>query len=282
MSLVADIRGASGNLVEQLADRFDDLPRPLLAAIGAGDFAIEHISVLRPGVPEHFSGGRAANGNEEFGEIHSLTVDLQTLAQQTAADLAARTQRVAHDITAKAQQATGVPKQAQHIAGGFFDAVQDFVGQLPGKAQEILVIVPNKASEITGGLSVDTVRDTVGAYFELAGTVYGHLADRGEATWSRVRLSAPQPGTVVDALVTEPTTTAPTTTVPATTTTPAKAAKTARANPVAAKTARTARSTKATGHSTSRSTNGKSVGVEDTPRARSAAAKPKTDPTSSG
>ena len=38
---LTDIRGVSDAVVDQVADRFNDLPRPLLAAIGAGDMAVD-------------------------------------------------------------------------------------------------------------------------------------------------------------------------------------------------------------------------------------------------
>ena len=51
MALVTDFRAVSENAIEQLADRFDDLPRPLLAAIGAGDLAVEQLAALRESLP---------------------------------------------------------------------------------------------------------------------------------------------------------------------------------------------------------------------------------------
>jgi len=57
MALVTDFRAVSDNAIEQLADRFDHLPRPLLAAIGAGDLAVEQRGV----VPVH--GDQGAGGD---------------------------------------------------------------------------------------------------------------------------------------------------------------------------------------------------------------------------
>ena len=60
--------------------------------------------------------------------------------------------------------------------------------------------LPEKIAEFSGDLSVETVRDTVEAYTQLVGSIYGSLADRGDRTWSRVRSASLKPGTVVDAL----------------------------------------------------------------------------------
>ena len=46
MSFLTDLRGMSEAAVSQLTDRFGDLPRPLLAAIGAGDFAVDEAEVI--------------------------------------------------------------------------------------------------------------------------------------------------------------------------------------------------------------------------------------------
>ena len=52
MSLVTDIRSVSESAMEQIADQFDDLPRPLLAAIGAGDLAVQSLAALRQSLME--------------------------------------------------------------------------------------------------------------------------------------------------------------------------------------------------------------------------------------
>lgn len=50
MSLFTDLREMSESALEQLADRFPDLPTPVLAAIGAGDLAADQLAELRDSV----------------------------------------------------------------------------------------------------------------------------------------------------------------------------------------------------------------------------------------
>ena len=47
MSLQTNVKSAADSAVEQISARFPDLPKPLLAAIGAGDVAIERLASLR-------------------------------------------------------------------------------------------------------------------------------------------------------------------------------------------------------------------------------------------
>ena len=57
MSIITDIRSVSDAAIEQLADRFDDLPRPLYAAIGAGDLAAEQWAAFRESLSEQVAAG---------------------------------------------------------------------------------------------------------------------------------------------------------------------------------------------------------------------------------
>ncbi len=180
MSFGADIRDVSDSAIDRLADRFDGLPRPLLAAIGAGDFAVEQLAALRENLVEQLAAG----------------------AQQPV-DL-----RAATEYVGKAQQAAGdLPHRAQQIAAEVADSVQGFATQIPARAQELVAGLPAKVAEFRGDLSVETVRDTVEAYTQLVGSIYGILADRGDRSWSRVRSSSLRPGTVVDAKPEPPTAT---------------------------------------------------------------------------
>ena len=69
-------------------------------------------------------------------------------------------------------------------------------GQGPGSAGPL----PERIAELSGDVPVETLRDTMNAYTELVGMIYGSLADRGEQTWSRVRSSSLRPGTIIDAM----------------------------------------------------------------------------------
>src|SRR6478736_5240808 len=99
MSIVTDFRAVSENAIEQLADRFDDLPRPLLAAIGAGDLAVEQLAALRESLLEQFAERSASAGVGSPGRL--LTTDLPARAQRIASDAVVRAQQVATDYAVK-------------------------------------------------------------------------------------------------------------------------------------------------------------------------------------
>lgn len=162
MSFVTDMRTVSETAVEQLSARFSDLPRPLLAAIGAGDLAVARLAALRESMIDQLGDGA------DVDRLIGQSVDLPAKAQQAASDVA--------------------------------ESIGDFAAQIPAKAQQLVAELPGRVAEIgqlTDNLSADAVRDTVEAYTQLVGTIYGSLAARGDKTWSRVRSA--RPGTVVDA-----------------------------------------------------------------------------------
>jgi uncharacterized protein YjbJ (UPF0337 family) len=216
MSFGSDLRGVSDSAIDRLADRFDGLPRPLLAAIGAGDFAVEQLAVLRESLldqlaadPSRPAGSRAAT--KYVGKAQQAAGDYVGRVQDTAKDylgkaqgLAGKTQQAVGDLPGKAGD---LPERAQQIAGEVADSVQAFAYQIPARAQELVAELPAKVAEFSGDLSVETVRDTVEAYTQLVGSIYGILADRGDRSWSRVRSSTLRPGTVVDAQPEPPTAT---------------------------------------------------------------------------
>ncbi len=156
MSFLTDLRTVSASMVEQVAARFPDLPQPLLAAIGAGDMAVERLAELRD-VLEHSAPGT--------GDLRDLAGDLPGRAQKAVADVTASLEKLA--------------------------------SQGPAKAQQLISELPSKAQEMSQSLTPDTVRQTVEAYTQLAGVIYGNLAKRGGHTWSHVRDAGLTPGTVV-------------------------------------------------------------------------------------
>ena len=99
MSYVTDIRNVSDAAVSQLAERFTDLPRPLLAAIGAGDFAVERLAELR----------------------EAMTASMNRNARSTG-----DVKDFAGDLPAKLTDA----------AGGVVESVQKFASEAPAKTQE--------------------------------------------------------------------------------------------------------------------------------------------------
>src|SRR6476646_11770402 len=120
MSFVTDIRAVSESAIEQLADRFDDLPRPLLAAIGAGDLAVEQWAALRESIIEQLSNG----GSRRVAAV-TFTTDLPARAQQAATEYAGKAQQAATDYVGKAQQVViELPAKAQQVAGGLGNAQQ--------------------------------------------------------------------------------------------------------------------------------------------------------------
>lgn len=177
MSLITDLRAVSENAVEQLAARFSDLPRPLLAAIGAGDLAIERLAELRESLGESVS-DRVGGGVPDAADFRTAMSDLPYRAQKMAAEAAG--------------------------------SLEQFAIEAPGKAQELIAQLPNTLTEMqtaAQSLSPDAVKQTVEAYTQLVGTIYGNLADRGDQTWIKVRASGSRPGTVVEAARVRPTTT---------------------------------------------------------------------------
>ena len=169
MSLITDLRAVSENVVEQIAARFSDLPRPLLAAIGAGDMAIERLAELAESFEDSVS-ERVASGSREVAGLRSAVSDMPSRAQQVASD----------------------------VAGN----IEQFANEAPGKAQDLIAQLPDKLAELQAAaqsLSPDALKETVGAYTQLVGLIYGNLAERGDKTWTKVRGAGLEPGAVVDA-----------------------------------------------------------------------------------
>jgi hypothetical protein len=102
MSFVTDIRtdlrAVSESAIDQLADRFDDLPRPLLAAIGAGDLAMEQLAALRESLMEQF-----ASSAPQPADVRSFTTDLPAKAQQAATEYAGKVTKAATEYAGKMQ-----------------------------------------------------------------------------------------------------------------------------------------------------------------------------------
>ncbi len=263
MSLVTDLRAVSENAIEQVAARFPDLPRPLLAAIGAGDMAVERLAELREevegtvkdrvaGGPLDLTGVRAtvsdlpskaqqmaaglqdkaqhAAGDlpgraQKFaadvqdrtqhaaadlsGRAQKAAADLPGRAQKAAADLPGRAQKIAGDLPGRAQQvAADLPAKAQQVASDVAGNIEHFAADAPGKAQNLIGQLPGMVSEFQAAaksLSPDVLSQTVEAYTQLVGLIYGKLAERGERTWSKAGGAGMFHGSVVDAAKPKPT-----------------------------------------------------------------------------
>ena len=219
MSLLTDIRHVSDSAIEQLAGQFHDLPRPLLAAIGAGDLAVERLAKLR----EQLTDGISATGTPSGDDVKAFAADL--------------------------------PARAQKIAGEVAHNLEQFAAGAPEKAQQLIGELPAKASELTDSLSPANIRGTVEAYTQLVAMVYDNLAERGSKATDKVRAQAGR-ADVVDAPVATGATRS--TTAKAGTTKPSarKASSTKASTKAGTKKASTAKSgtPKATGNHTRRST----------------------------
>ncbi len=168
MSLITDLRAVSESAVEQLAGRFSDLPRPLLAAIGAGDIAIERLAEMREMLTDSI-GDRLPTGGPSRPDVRAAVSDLPTRAQKVAADVAS--------------------------------GIEQFAAQAPSRAQELIGALPERLAEfstVTQSMSPLALRETVDAYTHLVGLIYANLAERGDRTWSKARTAGPKV-TVVDA-----------------------------------------------------------------------------------
>lgn len=214
MSLITDIRAVSENAVEQLAARFSDLPRPLLAAIGAGDMAVERLADLRESLSDSI-GERVSSPSLDVTDVRSAAADLGS-------------------------KVSDLPSKAQKVAADVAGSIESFAAEAPGKAQELISTLPEKLAELQAAaqsLSPDAVRETLEAYTQLAGMIYGNLADRGGKTWSKVTATGIHPGAVVDAVAAKARPSKPAATTPAPKATtfkaPAPKAPRAKAAPVA-------------------------------------------------
>ncbi len=159
MSLLTDIRNVSDNAIEQLSTAFRGLPRPLLAAIGAGDLAVERLAVLREQLTERLGVDRGIPSRDDVKAI--------------ASDLPARAQQIANDIA----------RQVEQYAQDAPERVQRMIGELP-----------NKASELTESLAPDKLRSTVDGYTQLVASIYENLADRGDKVVAKARTDQGEAG----------------------------------------------------------------------------------------
>lgn len=155
MSLFTDIKSVSDSAIEQLSGRFPNLPRPLLAAIGAGDMAVERLAALREQLTERIG----ATGGAPSGE------DVKAFA----ADL---------------------PARAQQVAGEVSHNLEQFASTAPEKVQKLIGELPAKTSELTESLSPENIRGTVESYTQFVAMIYENLSERGEKAVAQARSGA--------------------------------------------------------------------------------------------
>lgn len=156
MTITEDLKNVSEAALGKLAAQFGDLPRPLLAAIGAGDVAVERLVRLRDQLSDLWKDEREAAPGDTAAEEESSDED----GGSRLADATRRAQQIAEDVA--------------HRLG-------DAVGEVPDKAQKLIADLPAKAQEVANSLSRENLKETVESYTKRVAEVYRELADRGGA-----------------------------------------------------------------------------------------------------
>lgn len=173
--------------LEKIADRLPDLPKPVLAALGAADLAGRQLSELVGRLADR-TGGKATtvpSRDEVVDELRSTATDLPARIQQLTADLPDRVQEMVADL----------PTRAKELA----DQLEEFATRIPGRVQKFTEELPGRVSEMGEQLQPDQIKQSADAYRQLIASVFSTLADRGERTWADIRNTGPVPGSVVEA-----------------------------------------------------------------------------------
>jgi len=128
MSLITDIRAVSGNAVEQIAVRLAELPRPLLAAIGAGEMARERLTELGESIGDSL-GERAAKSPKDVSSARSAAAEVVETMEKFAAQAPARAQELLATLPDKLAQFQAA---AQSFSPDTFKETVDAYSQLAG------------------------------------------------------------------------------------------------------------------------------------------------------
>ncbi|TKV58538.1 hypothetical protein FDO65_13395 [Nakamurella flava] len=181
MGLVPDLRTISGEAlravsdgaIDQLAGRFAGLPRPLLAAIGAGDLAVEHLAVLREMAREQVA-GLPVDGDE----VVAAAAGVAASVQHFAGELPGRLQGLAAELPGRVAALTR--------ATGELD---------PAAVRSTLEAYTEAAGVIYGGLARrgDRIWSDVRSASSRPGTVVEATADRAAGTVRVATAPAPVP-----------------------------------------------------------------------------------------
>ncbi len=161
MPFIAELREVSESVLSQLTERFRDLPRPLLAAIGAGDFAVERLAELRETLSASLE-----KSTPNPGDVREFAADL--------------------------------PAKVQEAASEMVESMQKFAVDAPAKTQHLVAQLPDRVNDIREALSAEQLRGALDAYTQLAGVIYGSLADRGDKKWTDVLTTAGHDPTIVN------------------------------------------------------------------------------------
>lgn len=161
MTIIDDLRNVSDAALRKLAEQFSDAPRPLLAAIGAGDVAVEKLVKLRRHLEELWDAS-AAPSDRETGEAEGAadaeTADAGTASADAGRDAVRRAGKVAMDVARR---------------------LGELAGDVPDRAQQLIADLPAKAQEVANSLSRDRLRDTLDGYTRRVADIYRELAERG-------------------------------------------------------------------------------------------------------
>jgi hypothetical protein len=210
MTQSTDFTARAQAAIEKIADRLPELPKPVLAAIGAADLAGRQLTDLlgRLGDRTGVKAPTMPHRDEVVDELRAAAADLPGKLQQFAGELPQKVQELIAELPAKAKELA--------------DELEEFATGLPGKVQKFSDELPGKVSEVGTQLQPEHVKQSAEAYGQLISNVFETLAERGGKTWEDLRKSGPIPGTVVDS--------------PAETSTPAvKTTKPASPKPASAK-----------------------------------------------
>lgn len=186
MTTSNDISARAQAALERVADRLPELPKPVLAAVGAADLAGRQLfdfvnklsdkaGVKAPTIPDR---------DEVVDELRAAASDLPGKVQALAAEMPDKVQELVAEL----------PDKAKELA----DQLEQFATSLPGRVQKFTDELPGKVSEVGEQLQPDQIKNTAEAYGQLLGTVFSTLAERGEKTWDDLRNNGPKAGTVVD------------------------------------------------------------------------------------
>lgn len=187
--LTAKAQAAAEQFAARIADRLPDLPKPVLAAIGAADLAGRQLVELlekfgeRTGIADlPRSPGAIGDrvGDTVGGSVSGALGDVRGAAE----DLPAKVSEMVQELPARAKE--------------FADQLEGMATRIPGRAQRFTDELPGRFSEVGEQLQPEHLRQTAEAYGQLAGSIFASLVDRGEKAWSEVRSGGPESGTVIE------------------------------------------------------------------------------------
>ncbi len=128
MNLLHDIRDVSDKAIDKLAEVWGDLPRPVLAAIGAGDAAMEKLAALR---------------RKEFvQDVERFLSELPGKAQQLVAGLPAKAQEAANALK---------PDHLRDTVEDYRSTVTAAYGNLADRGNETVARARSAAAESKAG-----------------------------------------------------------------------------------------------------------------------------------